>query len=135
MPVLRQFFFSASILVSGETSRLARSLRCSGCQDISLDKGSYVSVKMITVFGTTYIQDLENQESSRAIPGVVSRLIFAIVVDGICAIKLVGTDWDTGWLLKIPNTGRIWYGPIQDIGTSLTCNCNGGEYRILICYN
>lgn len=90
---------------------------------------------MITVFGTTYIQDLENQESSRAIPGVVSRLIFAIVVDGICAIKLVGTDWDTGWLLKIPNTGRIWYGPIQDIGTSLTCNCNGGEYRILICYN
>lgn len=116
--------FSASILVAEETSRLARSLSCSGCRNVSLDRGSHISLKMVTVFGAAYIQDLDNGESSEVIPGVVTRLSFAMVLGGICAIKLFGTDWDTGWLGKIPNTGRIWYGTIQEMGTGLTCSYN-----------
>lgn len=83
---------------------------------------------MITVFGTAYIQDLDNKEGSKAIPGVVIRLTFAMILDGICAIKVFGIDWDTGWLGDIPNTGCIWYGTIQDIGSSLTCSYNVSWY-------
>ena len=84
---------------------------------------------MITVFGTAYIQDLDNGKSSTVIPGVVTRLSFAMVLGGICAIKLFGIGWDIGWLGKIPNKGRIWYGTVKygtvkEMGAGLTCSYN-----------
>ncbi|KAF4619056.1 hypothetical protein G7Y89_g14789 [Cudoniella acicularis] len=116
--------FSSFILVVEETSRLVRSLNCSSSRNMSLDQGAHLSFKMITVFGTAYIQTLDNEGSSTVIPGVVTRLSFAKILDGICAIKLFGTDWDTGWLGNIPNTGAVWYGTIQEIGTGVTCSYN-----------
>ena len=119
---------NAFALVKEGTSLLVRDLNCSNCRNISLDQGSFISFKMIIVFGTAYIQDLDNREGSKAIPGVVIRLTFAMSLDGICAIKLFGIDWDTGWLGEIPNTGRIWYGTLQDIGSSVTCSYNVSRY-------
>ena len=115
---------NAFALVEGGTSLLVRALNHSNSRIISLEQGSFISFQMITIFGTAYIQDLDNREGSKAIPGVVTRLIFAMSLDGICAIKLHGIDWDTGWLGEIPNIGCIWYGTLQDIGSSLTCSYN-----------
>ena len=79
---------------------------------------------MIRVFGTAYIQDIDNREGPKAIPGVVIRLTFAMSLGGICAIKLFGIDWGTGWLEEIPTTGCIWYGTVQDPSSTLTCSYN-----------
>ncbi|PVH71249.1 hypothetical protein DL98DRAFT_374538, partial [Cadophora sp. DSE1049] len=50
--------FSGTVLVAEGTAPLLQSLNCSGCQMVSLTQGSRVSVKMLTVFGTPYIQSL-----------------------------------------------------------------------------
>ena len=127
--------FSASILVAEETSRLARFLRSPGFRSVSLRRGSHVSLTMITVFGTTYIQDLDNGKNSKAIPGVVTHVSFAMALGGICAIKLFGSDWEIGWLGKISNTGCIWYGIIQNMGTGLIYSYNVKLIQSLIYYN
>ncbi|KAH6668334.1 hypothetical protein B0J14DRAFT_463012, partial [Halenospora varia] len=49
---------NAFVLVKEGTSLLVRALNCSYCRNISLEQGSFISLKMITVFGTAYIQDL-----------------------------------------------------------------------------
>ena len=87
---------NAFTVVEKGTSLLVRALNCSKCRNISLDKGSFISFKMIAVFGTSYLRDLDNSEGPKAIPGVVIRLTFAMSLDGICAIKLFGIGWDTG---------------------------------------
>jgi hypothetical protein len=110
------------------TSLLVGALNCSNCRNISLDQGSFISLKMITVFGTAYIQDLDNRKGSKAIPGVVIQLTFAMSLDGICTIKLFSTDWDIGWLGQIPSTGHIWYRTLQNLGSSLTCSYNVSQY-------
>ena len=122
---------NAFTLVEEETSLLVHALNCSNRRIISLNQGAYISLKMITVFGTAYVQDLDNREGSKAIPGLVIRLTFAMSLDGICAIKLYGIDWDTGWLGEIPTSGCIWYGAIQDMGSSLSCSYNVSETRVL----
>lgn len=119
-----QAAFCATVLVAEETARLVRALDCSSCRTVSLTQGSHISVKMFTVFGTSYIQSLANEEGSKVIPGVVVYLKFAMVYGGICAIKLYGNDWDTGWLGVLPSTGHIWYGSIQRLGNTLTCSYN-----------
>jgi hypothetical protein len=115
---------NAFALVERGTSLLVSALNSSQSRSISLDQGSFISLKMITVFGTTYLQDLGNREGSKAIPGVVKRLIFAMSFNGICAIKLFGINWDTAWLGEIPNNECIWYGSLEGIGSTLTCTYN-----------
>ena len=119
--------YSVFILVAGETTRLARSLNSIKSRTISLRKGCRLSVNMISIFGTEYIQDFENKEASETdsgILGVVKELRFAASLHGICAIKILGIDWSTDWLGKIPEKGHIWYGVINGMVSSLSCRFN-----------
>ncbi|KUJ07345.1 uncharacterized protein LY89DRAFT_537957, partial [Mollisia scopiformis] len=50
--------FSAFIIVITETSRLARHLCPPLSRDVILQRGSRLSAKMVSVFGTQYIQNL-----------------------------------------------------------------------------
>jgi hypothetical protein len=115
---------SAFTLVTGETLRLAKSLNWPDGREISLDPGSQISLKMISVFGTSYIKAFEHGDITSTITGVVDRLSFVMALGGICAIKLFGTGWDSGWLGKIPVTGPVWYGTIPEIDSGLTCSFN-----------
>ncbi|KAH9222306.1 hypothetical protein DL95DRAFT_171971 [Leptodontidium sp. 2 PMI_412] len=117
--------FSSTVLVAEETKRLLHALNSSGCQTVSLTQGSRISVKMLTVFGTSYIQSLADGGCPEVIPGVVIYLKFAMVDGGICAVKLYGSDWNTGWLGSLPNSGRTWYGYIRRPGNTLACSSNG----------
>jgi hypothetical protein len=114
--------------VADGTSTLVSSLKCAKTRKIFLKRGAHLSLRMISVFGTDYIQDLENEPCSTIIPGVVARLEFAMSLGGICAIKLLGSDWDTGWLGKIPRGGCVWYGMIQQPGPSISCSYNVSRY-------
>ncbi|KAE8440308.1 hypothetical protein EG329_009453 [Mollisiaceae sp. DMI_Dod_QoI] len=114
----------AFTIVTGETLRLAKSLNWPDRREISLHSGSQISLKMISVFGTSYIQAFEHGDITNTITGVVDRLSFVIALGGICAIKLFGTGWDSGWLGKIPVTKPVWHGTIPEIGSSLTCSFN-----------
>jgi hypothetical protein len=49
--------YSAFILVADETSRLAHHLHCPSSRRLILERGSHLSTKMISVFGTEYVQD------------------------------------------------------------------------------
>ncbi|KAK0111101.1 hypothetical protein ONS95_001479 [Cadophora gregata] len=117
--------FSASVLVSEETTRLLHALKRSSCQTVSLTQGARISVRMLTVFGTPYIQSLTDGGCPEIIPGVVTYLKFAMVNGGICAVKLYGSDWNTSWLGVLPNWGCTWYGCIRNPGNTLACSSNG----------
>ncbi len=119
--------YSAFILVAGETSRLACYLSCPRSEQIALERGLRLTTKMITIFGTEYIQDLVKDNDSEAhfeILGVVTGLKFAASPDGICAIKLLGIDWETGWLGKTSHTGNVWHGMIRGMIPTLHCSYN-----------
>lgn len=97
--------YSSFMLVAVETARLARSLKPSGIRELIVGQGSYLSVKTISAFSTEYIQELYSREASKSecnIPGPVTGLAFAKSLGGICAIKVTGSGWTTGWLGKLP---------------------------------
>jgi hypothetical protein len=123
--------FSATVLVAEGTSRLLHPLNSPGCQTISLTQGSRISVKMLTVFGTSYIQSLAEGDCPEVIPGVIIYLKFAMVYGGICAIRLYGSDWKTSWLGVLPKSGRIWYGCIRRPGHTLACSLNVSRHRLM----
>ena len=123
--------FSATVLVAEETTRLLQALNCSGCQTVSLTQGSHVFVKMLTVFGTQYIQSLSDGDFLEIIPGVVVYLKFAMVFGGICAVRLYGIDWNTSWLGVLPNLGHTWYGCIRRPGNTLTCSSNVRRHSLI----
>lgn len=114
--------------VTGEITRLAKSVNWPDRREILLDPGSQISLKTISVFGTTYIQAFEHGDITNTVTGVVDRLSFVMAHGGICAVKLLGTDWDSGWLGKMPITGPVWYGTIPEIGAGLTCSFNVCSY-------
>jgi hypothetical protein len=114
--------------VADGTSTLVSSLKCVKTRKISLKQGAHLSLRMISVFGTEYIQDLDNEPCSTIVPGVVTRLEYAIILGGICAIKLIGSDWHTGWLGKIPRGSCVWYGVIQQPSPSIICAYNVSRY-------
>ena len=122
--------YGSFLLVAGETSRLARDLRGSTDWILGFDEGSHLSAKMITVFGTEYIQHLSEEsddrepESSLKILGVVTGLKFITGFNGVCALKLLCHEWESDWLGKIPTTGRLWYGIIQGMLPGLRCHYN-----------
>ena len=102
--------YSAFLLVAGETSRLANHLHCLVSREVVLKPGSYLSAKMVTVFGTEYIQDLTSGEEFQAnskVSGIILGLKFVAGLSGICAIKAIGCDWETDWIGKIPRTGSV----------------------------
>jgi hypothetical protein len=108
--------YTAFVLVAGEASRLACHLYSPQTRNIKLEKGSFLSAKTVTVFGTGYIGDLvtgENSGTSCQVLGVVTGVKFVSCIDGICAIKLIGYDWETDWIGQIPRPGDNWYGMIR----------------------
>ena len=122
--------YSAFLLVAGEVSRLACHFRGSTDWIIGFDEGSRLSTKMITIFGTEYIQHLfeepddRESESSLEILGVVNGLKFITEFNGVCALKLLGHEWESDWIGRIPTTGRLWYGIIQGILQGIRCHYN-----------
>lgn len=106
------------------SSNLIQSLGNAGSREISLQAGSHLSLKLVDIFGTVYIQDINNSQGSIEIPGIVTQLEYAMSLGGICAIKLVGSDWDSGWLGNILNTACIWHGMIREPGPRIRCTFN-----------
>ena len=123
--------YSSAILVAGESARLIRALNGPRNRDIFLEKAS-LSVKMVSIFGRRYIQDLcTNSEGNYAIPGTVAGLNFAIHHGGLCAIKVFGKDWDSGWLGQLPQTSSVWYGTILGTLSSIHCVDNVSQLTAL----
>jgi len=82
---------------------------------------------MISIFGTEYIQELENRNASErdsGIHGAVAEVKFATSFYGVCAIKILGVGWDTSWLGKIPDKGHSWYGRIYGAISDLHLSYN-----------
>ncbi|KAH6718637.1 hypothetical protein BKA61DRAFT_427575, partial [Leptodontidium sp. MPI-SDFR-AT-0119] len=77
-------------IVTGETFRLAKSLHPPDRREILLNPGSQISLRTISVFGTSYIQAFEHGDITNTITAVVDRLGFVVALGGICAIKLFG---------------------------------------------
>ena len=119
--------YSAFILVTGETFRLARYIGSRQAHDLALERGCHLLAKTIMVFGTEYIQhlgyDKDLSVTSRVL-GDVTGLRFVVGLGGICALKLLGVDWETNWLGKVPEIGHFWYGAIRDPIPYLRCIYN-----------
>jgi len=79
---------------------------------------------MISIFGIEYIQDLITDEVKSEVLGVVTGLRFVASLGGICAIKLLGADWEADWLGKIPMSGHVWHGMIRETIPGLHCTYN-----------
>ncbi|RDL41647.1 uncharacterized protein BP5553_01626 [Venustampulla echinocandica] len=123
-----QTAYSAFVLVAGETTRLARSLNCFNDRKILSMQEPHLSIKKISVFGIEYIQELYNMEASKSedkISGSVTGLIFAESLGGICAIKVLGIGWNTGWHGKVPDRGHVWFGFIKGTVSRLLWNYSG----------
>jgi hypothetical protein len=119
--------YSASILVAGESSRLARKLHYHSDRYITIRRGSRLSAKMVSVFGTEYIQDLimeQDCEGSNNIIGAITDVKYVSSLGGICAIRIGGIDWETDWIGKIPSTGCVWHGIIRVKVPTLQCDYN-----------
>jgi hypothetical protein len=119
--------YSAFVLVAGETSRLVCSIESRQTQDLALKRGCHLLAKTITIFGTEYIQHLDYDKDLKAtsiVLGDVTGLRFVASVCGICAIKLIGVDWEINWLGKIPKRGHFWHGIVRDPIPYLRCIYN-----------
>lgn len=119
--------YSAFILVTSETSRLARHLCHPLSRDVILQRRSRLSANMVSVFGTEYIQGLmvdrdceENHEPRGETIGV--RYITSI--GGLCAIQLLGIDGESGWIGKVPTADCIWHGMIRGKVSTFRCDYN-----------
>lgn len=98
-----------------ETARLARNLHCPSIRLITLQRGSRLSAKMISAFGTEYIQDLIMDQDCEGdnIDGDPTEVKYVSSLGGICAIRVLGIDWETGWIGKIPGVDCVWHGMIR----------------------
>lgn len=104
--------FSSFVIVTGETARLAGCSITPSCDQVSLSP--QLSVETISIFGTLYIRSFaknEPQENSRT---TVTGIAFITDLYGINAIKLLGANWDSGWIGKLPKPGnQAWYGSVR----------------------
>ncbi|TAQ90662.1 hypothetical protein B7494_g961 [Chlorociboria aeruginascens] len=105
--------YSAFTLVLGEASRLIDHLHSPQSRILALKLGSHLSAKTLSVFGIEYLKELTCDESGSRVHGIVTEARFVTSLVGICAIKLVGCDWETSWIGKVPTSGTAWYGVIR----------------------
>jgi hypothetical protein len=95
--------YGVLILVASKITRLVRALTIPGSCKNTLQQGMCFSVKTVPIFGTEYIRNYSIGGASKDDPnilGVVTGSRVAISLGGICAIKLFGIGWNTGWLGK-----------------------------------
>ncbi|KAH6716271.1 hypothetical protein BKA61DRAFT_515826, partial [Leptodontidium sp. MPI-SDFR-AT-0119] len=114
--------YSAFLLVKGEISRLAGHLRSPPSRGIMLQRGSYLSANMVSVFGTEYIQDLimggDSKENCRP-NSDTTGVKYIISLGGLCAIQFLSIDWESDWIGKIPSVDCTWYGIIREAVSTL----------------
>jgi hypothetical protein len=117
--------YAAAVIVAHEPARLARHLRCSSSRYKVLERGSRISAQMISIFGTEYIQDLNvNRDSEGHLVGDITEVKFTSSLVGICAVQLLGVNWKTDWIGKIPSADYAWHGMIRGRVLSLQCEYN-----------
>jgi len=108
--------YSAFILVADKVSPLAHYLRYPLSRDIILERGSHLSAKMISIFGTEYIQELVMDRDLEDNPGSfghTTEVKYITSLSGICAIQLLSANGESDWIGKIPNAHCIWHGMIR----------------------
>lgn len=118
---------SIFFLVSCETVRLVEYLKHSMDSALSLARGSSIWATSIVRFGTLYIRRLHESQESKdgsTILGRVTHLKVARAIAGVCAMKLVGNDWGSAWIGKLPNAGFVWYATMAYTGSELRSSYN-----------
>ncbi|RDL39087.1 uncharacterized protein BP5553_03427 [Venustampulla echinocandica] len=119
--------YSAFVIIAGEASRLVTNLHSPSSREIVLERGYYLAAKTITIFEREYIQDLVcseySEENCQAI-GIIQEVKFVTSLGGICAVKLIGSEWETDWIGKFPSTGCTWHGSIRGSVRVLRFNYN-----------
>ncbi|ESZ96609.1 hypothetical protein SBOR_2976 [Sclerotinia borealis F-4128] len=108
--------YSAFMLVTGETSRLAQQVSRPNIRELIVKPNCYIGVSSINIYGTTYIRDFGRHVTSGTrikISKTVTEIEVVSSVHGICSIRFSGCDWASRWLGRSPKKGRIWYGTIQ----------------------
>ncbi|PSS18866.1 hypothetical protein M430DRAFT_19454 [Amorphotheca resinae ATCC 22711] len=122
--------YSAFILVADETSRLAHHLHCPSSRRLILERGSHLSTKMISVFGTEYVQDFVIDRDCEGNPNPLedtTGVKYVTSLGGICAIQLLGYNWESGWIGKIPRTDCTWHGLLEGSVSSFRWGYNEGS--------
>ena len=104
--------YSAFLIITGETSRLAHKVREASSGVKHVEQEAYLSSTMVSVFGTEYIQTLAL--SSDCVQKLESTTYdttvrYARSCDGICAIQLSNPGWKSHWVGKFPNQ-EYWTG-------------------------
>ena len=108
--------YSAFLIVRVETSRLVSHLRPNSNRGLIQYRGPFLSTKMVSVFGTKYIQDLvedRQPEGDQCSIRNATRVKYATSTGGLCAFQLLGIDWKSDWIGKIPSMDCAWYGIIR----------------------
>jgi hypothetical protein len=125
--------YNVFLLVAGETSQLARHLRDSTNWVLGFDDGSRFvrRSRFSTPSMLTYSKSPTTESKSNLqIFVVVIGLKFVTNLNGICAMKLLGYDWESDWLDKIPDPGRVWYEIIQGMLPGTRCHYNVNQHLV-----
>jgi hypothetical protein len=104
---------STSSLIVGEVSRLVGEIDSKPANIVCLERGNYLAIfPPLSIFGTKYIRSVLNCREGEGIriEEHIEEIRTAATAGGICAIKLIGKSWDSGWLGIIPRTKDAWYG-------------------------
>lgn len=111
--------YSSFLLVAEETVRLVPKLEKTGSSILDLSKGSFLSAEKIDIFGTSFLRKISNAESDSAVQIQEDLTAIRIIASlaGICAMKLVGSTWESEWIGQIPVAGQVWYGTLKSPGS------------------
>lgn len=122
--------YSSFNIVANGTARLVEMLKAPGSRDVVFETGKYLSAKMISSFGTDFIEDIVlsdeciDYKNSSKILGAVKALKFATSLSGVCALKLFGSGWETEWIGKVPVGSYVWFGMIHGKTNTYSCSFN-----------
>lgn len=132
--------YSAFMLLTGETSTLARQLRAPAARELTLKPGCYINLSIINMYGTQYVSTLTIQDGPEPgsgtgikVVGTVTGIQVVSSVHGICSIRLLGENWKSKWIGTLPKTGRCWYGEVPLDNDVLICFNNVSLPRIVSC--
>ncbi|TGO44887.1 hypothetical protein BCON_0450g00060 [Botryotinia convoluta] len=122
--------YSAFMLLTGETSTLARQIQTPAVRELALTPGCYVNSSIINMYGTQYIRTLTTQNGPGPSSGIkvvetVTGIQVVSSVHGICSIRLLGQNWKSKWIGTFPHTDSCWYGEVPLDNSVLVCFYNG----------
>lgn len=130
--------YSALILVTGETSKLAHQIQTPGVIKIAVTPGYFIEASFISMYGTQYIQSLVTKKSSHTgtnksikITEIITGIEVISSVHGICCMRFLSSDWKSDWLGNVARMTRCWYGTIPLSNEVLVCFYNVGLLEIV----